>query len=157
MGDLVVEIINEASELCKDSCGNFVIQHMLEYGTPTKQSDLIHRLLPQISMITMHRIGSRVVEKALEHAEAPLLSSMSQAMISAPKPTSLVDVACSRCGSSILIQMLNVDACEHDLRIALSNVSSRLAGSKFGRKVLQSFGLMSSRWHNFDLEDSKGS
>jgi len=142
MADLARELVSEAVALAKHPYGNFVIQHLLEYGTEASRSAIIEQLLCEMPLLAMDRAASNVVAKALEASDAQTQTSIAMTLLHTAKPISIVDVACSRCGSSILVELANANTCAAELRLRLGEAAPRLTRSKFGRRVVDQFGLM---------------
>lgn len=53
--------------LARDQFGNYVIQHVVQYGTPEQRSVVIGRLAPSVVSLAQHKFASNVVEKCLVH------------------------------------------------------------------------------------------
>merc|ERR1711907_504264 len=146
MAGLAQEIALATVELSRHAHGNFVVQHLLEYGTEACRCEILRRLMPEMSLLAIDRTASHVVEKAIEFSEIQEQCLIAMALLQAPKPISIVDVACSRCGSSILAELAENDACATQLRLQLGMALPRLVQSKFGRRVLDRFELMPLVW-----------
>merc|ERR1740117_1359771 len=93
----------------------------------------------------MHRTASHVVAKAFNYGSLADKHSIAKALLQASAPVSVADIACSRCGSSILEDVANIEAFLSEFRPSLVEALPRLGQSKFGRRVLTSFGLMAPR------------
>lgn len=52
-------------ELAKNPYGNYVVQHVLEYGAIEDRSNVIASLIPHIDELSRHKFASNVVEKCL--------------------------------------------------------------------------------------------
>merc|ERR1719229_1406330 len=89
----------------------------------------------------MDRIASHVVEKAFDYAGASECMLMAAGLLQANKGITVVDIACSRRGSTILCELAEVDLCTEDFRAPFVEALQRLDHSKFGRRVIASFGL----------------
>lgn len=142
MSELGQEFISETVELARHGHGNFVMQHLLEYGTASYKTEIIRRLMPETSLLAMDRTASHVVAKALGCAVFQEQCLIALALLQAATPISLVDVACSRGGSSILVEIADIGACGAEFRPRLLEALPRLVKSKFGRRVGERFGLM---------------
>jgi len=139
---LTHEIVREAVDLSRNTHGNFVVQHMLEYGTRVSQCSIIRQMLPVLSSLAIDRTASCVVQKAFDISGFHEQRGLAAALAKATKPISLVDIANSRCGSMLLAEMAKNDVCNAELRPRLVEGLPRLAGSKYGRRVADLFGLM---------------
>jgi len=141
MADLEMEIALATVHLSRHTYGNFVVQHLLEYGTQACRSDIIQRLLPDMPLLAMDRTASHVVEKAIDHANDRQLRLILLALLEAAKPVSLVDVACSRCGSAIIAEIAKREVFAMEFRLRLAEAQPRLLQSKFGRRAVCDFAL----------------
>lgn len=139
MTELAKEIVFETVELSRDPHGNRVIQHLLEHGTGECRSEIIRRLQPDMPSLAADRTATRVVAKAFDFSNEQEQRLLAMSFL---QPSSRVaDVACSRCGSSVLAQIANLGYCRAEFRVKLARDSRRLTPSKFGRRVLHSFDL----------------
>lgn len=59
------EILQGTCHLAQDQYGNYVVQHVLQYGSPASRSEVIRRLSSQIVIMSQHKFASNVVEKCL--------------------------------------------------------------------------------------------
>lgn len=59
--------VQAAVQLAQDQYGNYVIQHVLEYGKPHERTDLVTKLAPHIVSLSQNKFASNVVEKCLLH------------------------------------------------------------------------------------------
>lgn len=141
IANLANELLHESIPLSKHQYGSRVIEHLVEYGTDECRSELVRLFKPEMPSISIDRIASRIVAKALEYSDAQERCLLAIALLQASSPVSLADVACSRCGSSILREMARSNAHIAEFQVELASVSGRLAKSKFGLRVLHSFGL----------------
>lgn len=57
-------------QLAQDQYGNYVIQHVLEHGSPQERMQVVTRLAPEIVPMSMHKFASNVVEKCLTYCSA---------------------------------------------------------------------------------------
>lgn len=142
MLSLAAELVQEASELARHPHGSSVIQHLLEYGNEGCRSAIIQHLLPEVPLFAMHRTASHVVEKAFNYGSLAEKQSIARAMLQASAPVSVADIACSRCGSSLLEDVANIEVFLGEFQPRLVEALPRLGQSKFGRRVLTSFRLM---------------
>lgn len=62
------EIIQNLKELRSDVYGNYVVSHVLEYGSLVDRSRIIDEILDDLVELSLHKFGSNVVEKCLMHA-----------------------------------------------------------------------------------------
>eukprot|EP00249_Psilotum_nudum_P021886 c28290_g2_i2 orf=922-4299(-) len=63
---IMEEILSATCSLAQDQYGNYVVQHVLEHGSPHERSEIIKRLAGQFVQMSQHKFASNVVEKCLE-------------------------------------------------------------------------------------------
>lgn len=141
--ELTEELIGEIDMLARHQYGSVVIQHLFEYGSPTRRARIIQHLLPLVLQLAMHRSGSNVLRRVLDYGEASdhhsIACELARASLS---PVTLADIACSRSGSALLVEIADNDGCVvDDVRLRLFDVTPRLGSSKYGRRVLGRFGV----------------
>jgi len=137
------ELVDEAAQLSRHPRASSVIQNLLEYAPSECQTAIGQSLIPEAPKLAMHKPGSHVVEKALHYCDVEERQAMARVFLQANSPSAVVDVACSRCGSSILEEIAKSEFDTAEFRSQLSTALPRLGKSKFGRRVLVHFGLMS--------------
>ncbi|EFJ40581.1 pumilio family protein, partial [Volvox carteri f. nagariensis] len=64
---VMADILGAAVQLTQDQYGNYVIQHVLERGTPEEKSSIIGSLSATVVQLSMHKFASNVIEKCLIH------------------------------------------------------------------------------------------
>jgi hypothetical protein len=141
MAQLETELAQESLQMSRHPYANSVVQHLLEYASDRCKAEVVKRLLPEISLLAMDRVASHVVEKALIYSDHA--HQIAASLVWADKP-SLEDIACSRRGSCVLVEIAGGSFCVPEFRRRLWGSSARLSHSKFGRKVLTGFSLESS-------------
>ena len=62
------EILRGCYALVQDQYGNYVVQHVLKYGSPRARKAMIDKLRPQMVKFSQHKFASNVVEKCLTFA-----------------------------------------------------------------------------------------
>jgi pumilio RNA-binding family len=93
---LMDEVVAEAAPLCRHSFANFVVQHVLEHGSPGQKNCIVNALLPEICRLAKHRVASHVVQCALVYASLEDKFRMKQAMCASPDE--LEDISKTQCG-----------------------------------------------------------
>jgi hypothetical protein len=154
MAGLSIELASDTIELSRHMYGNSVIQHLLEYGSEACRSAVIQHLKIQVFMLAMDRTASGVVAKALECVEDRERCEIAMALLQPTKYISLADVACSRPGSAILVQISTIESCRAEVRILLATATPRLMRTKFGRRVADQFGLIAQSNSSLDIGDA---
>merc|ERR1719203_1658492 len=103
MQSLTDKVLAGAEQLCRHPFGNFVVQHLLEHGTPEQQRALVDMLRADIQRLARHRVASHVVRSALKNASPEdkqrLVSDLSV------DAENLTDLAHHHCGSFVIREM----------------------------------------------------
>merc|ERR550537_1130640 len=64
-------VIENAYVLCRHPFGNYVVQHVLEYGTLSQKNAVVEALIHGgVMQLAMHRVASNVIERALVQSTA---------------------------------------------------------------------------------------
>ena len=61
------EIVRRAVELAQDQYGNYVVQHVVEFGKPAHKEAIIKALKGRIGDLSRQKFASNVIEKCLKH------------------------------------------------------------------------------------------
>lgn len=138
---LLDELLQEIEVLSKHQYGNTVVQHLVEYGSETYRANIIQRLLPHVPLLIMHRSGSHVIQRLLDYGDMQQQQSIIFSLLQASKPVCLADVACSRCGSVVLESIHDIGDFDENLCCQLEQHLPRLSSTKFGRRVINLYGL----------------
>jgi len=136
LAELAAEITEESQSLCSHRHGNLVLQYLIEYGTQTNRAAILHQLLPAVPLLAMDHTASRVVKKILGNPSATESRLLASALLRPVGNVSLADVACSRCGSTILEELAEHSedfASELHMRLPKSPMCLT---SKYGRRVI---------------------
>merc|ERR1712217_323098 len=121
--------------------GCSVLRHLLEYGTALCQAQIVEHLIPEMPSLAMHQTAICIIEAAFEFCEVQEQRSLAAVLMGAASPTSLADVACSRHGSVVLAAITRQRVCEDQMHAYFSAAFPRLAQSKYGRDVIDYFGM----------------
>lgn len=62
-------VVAATALLSRDQYGNYVVQNVLEHGSPDERSRVLHQLVPEVVQLSMHKFASNVVEKGLTCGE----------------------------------------------------------------------------------------
>jgi len=104
---LMLAVVADAHTLCCHPFGNYVIQHVLEYGSPAHRSQVVAALIEaDVVALAQHRMACNVIEKALENCGSKEQQALAQAILSVPP--SLVSLRCSRYGRHVVRQLISV-------------------------------------------------
>merc|ERR1719316_451250 len=136
---LVEDVIENAYVLCRHPFGNYVVQHVLEYGTTTQRSGVVEALLQGGVMdLAMHRVASNVIERALVQCSAEGRRSLVGQLVTQPAET--LAMASSRYGSFIAQRLLEMPASPQrdELFEQLYEGIETLKASKHGKQLVES-------------------
>lgn len=130
-------IVTEAATLCRHPYGNFVVQHLLEHGSPERQTALLALLLPELPLLASHRTASHVVQKALDFAGETGERAIVLRLLGGEPPHSLEEVACTRYGSFVVEQIILKSSAwaEGEVSARLTPCLLQLSASQFGKRV----------------------
>eukprot|EP00927_Polykrikos_kofoidii_P081491 TRINITY_DN7892_c0_g2_i1.p1 TRINITY_DN7892_c0_g2~~TRINITY_DN7892_c0_g2_i1.p1 ORF type:complete len:519 (+),score=75.54 TRINITY_DN7892_c0_g2_i1:77-1558(+) len=106
LGVILDEVVADAVPLCRHPFGNLVVGHILEHGSHVMKHKILEHLMPVLGMLSMHRTGSFVVQKAFRFCSEQVQESMVALLLDLPRPESLLDVATSRYGSFVVEQII---------------------------------------------------
>jgi pumilio RNA-binding family len=100
-------VVSDASALARHPYGNYVVQHVLEYGTDVHRNLLVSVLVDTgIAFLAQHRIASNVIESALGRVCSADQQTIGLALLAAPQ--TLLVVGCSRYGTHVVNRLLEV-------------------------------------------------
>merc|ERR1711957_986134 len=68
LSSLLRELESQAESLSRHPFANFVIQHLLEHGSPDCRARIVQSLLPYLPMLAVHRTASHVVQRTLDYS-----------------------------------------------------------------------------------------
>merc|ERR1712061_395816 len=137
MGEALLEHVDE---LARHPFGNYVVQHMLQYGEPEQQKCIMSAIQHSSAALSCDPFGSAVVRAALAsdlNAERAALAKRI-----AKDRNLLLSMACAR--PSHVTACRVIEALEIPERRALAQelaTSQALAKSQYARAVFQSLGL----------------
>ncbi|KAI8467655.1 MAG: armadillo-type protein [Monoraphidium minutum] len=80
MGEVQTAIV----QLAQDQYGNYVIQHILEFGRPHERDRVINALAPHIVTLSRNKFASNVVEKCLLHGKPEQREALVEAILAQP-------------------------------------------------------------------------
>merc|ERR1719265_205219 len=100
-------VVSDASALARHPYGNYVVQHVLEYGTDVHRKLLVSALVDTgIAFLAQHRIASNVIESALGRVCSADQQIIGLALLAAPQ--TLLVVGCSRYGTHVVNRLVEV-------------------------------------------------
>lgn len=105
MAPLTDAVVRDASALARHPYGNYVVQHVLEYGTPVHRNLLASSFVDSgIAFLAQHRIACNVIERALGLVCSADQQSIGLALLAAPQ--TLLVIGCSRYGTHVICRLL---------------------------------------------------
>merc|ERR1719321_1963175 len=93
-------------ELITHPFGNFVIQHILKYGTTEDRQMIVKYLVMDIYNLSRHRVASQVIESAFVHGCPDDKTLLKEVLSSLPSELALLGQ--SHFGSAVVREMLRV-------------------------------------------------
>lgn len=96
-------------DLMQDQFGNYVIQFVLERGSPQDRAEVVHKLKGQLLDMARHKFASNVCEKALVTADAEARRALIEEVMTtkadgvSPIVVMMKDQFASRCLFSAMI------------------------------------------------------
>jgi hypothetical protein len=134
---LVEDVTEHAYALCSHPFGNYVVQHVLEYGAPAQRSAVVDALLEGgVMNLAMHRVASNVIERALVQCDAEGRAALVDALVANPEAT--LAMASSRYGSFIAQRLLELPHSPQRDMVwqQLSDGLQELKESKHGKQLV---------------------
>jgi len=104
---LLDEILADLEALARHPYGNFVVQHLLEHGSPSRKQACARALLPYVLQHATHRTASNVVQRLLEHADVGAQAAVADALLAGEGATSLEAIAATRYGSFVVHHLVD--------------------------------------------------
>lgn len=156
LSQVLDQVVEEASVLSRNPYANYVVQSIMEHGSPARKWAIFERLLSaDMPVLAKHRSASHVVQKALDYADKGHQDRIITALLQDERPEcTLIQVACNRYGSFVLETLALKEkwppqasispACGPSLwkvRARLEEDLLALGTSIYGRKVAQRFNL----------------
>jgi len=104
---LIDAVVSEAGTLARHPYGNYVVQHVLEYGTDVHRKLLVSACIESgIGFLAQHRIASNVIESALGRVCSADQQAIGLALLATPQ--TLLVISCSRYGTHVVQRLLEV-------------------------------------------------
>jgi hypothetical protein len=129
------ELLANADELCAHVYGSYVIRHVLEFGLPEHRHLVAAALLRNLSWYSRHKLGSHVVEAALQSCSDTDRLAMAQILLN--DDGDFLAVASSIFGRHVVWAMM---ATTPEIKLttmeALWRIEPRLGTSKVGKEML---------------------
>merc|ERR550537_34729 len=130
-------VIENAYVLCRHPFGNYVVQHVLEYGTLSQRNSVVEALLQGgVMQLAMHRVASNVIERALVECTAEGRQALVGQLVAEPSAT--LTMASSRYGSFIAQRLLELPSSPQRDEVwqQLSEGLETLKASKHGKQLV---------------------
>lgn len=130
------EVLMDFDSLARDIYGNYVLQHLFEFGTEIIQRQLATSLVKHMPRLYADPRAAAVIAKALELAAAEEKRSIARALLQAPGR--FVQMAAQRFGQAAAVAVLNSPGQEAiEARRLLLHGKEKLTTSRHGRAVLK--------------------
>jgi len=138
---LLDEALSKADVLCKHAFGHYVIQSVLEHGTMRQREQVMEALCSDPLAFASNRNGCFVIEAAMSYCSAADQELFIDGLIRGGSDK-LATLARSQFGSIAMRSILRLPgSAALKLHNHLNDVSERLEGTKFGRRVMEDLGL----------------
>lgn len=133
---LTTVITADAHTLARHPYANYVVQHVIEYGSQAQRNIIISSLVQGgVAGLAQHRVASNVVEHAIEHCCQEGRETLARAILS--DAVAMVSMGCSRYGSYSVRRLLEVltGALRAEAVSQLMAGIEQLRASKHGRSL----------------------
>ena len=116
--EVIEEIIEATVDLAKDQYGNYVVQHVLLYGTPDAKFQVVRKLQDIVVSMSQHKFASNVVEKMLIHAARKQKNAIIESLMSATEdPDFMLQMLRDQFANYVIQKLL--DICSDEQRSIL--------------------------------------
>jgi len=135
------EVLGGVGGLCRHSFGHYVIQSVLEHGTPEQRHTIAAALRAELTRSVQNRNACYVIENALSYCSAEDRQALVDGLISGG-PGRLAALAQHQFGSHVVRALLRMPGEGSQLAVGqLRTAASQLQATKYGRRLLEDFGL----------------
>lgn len=128
VADIVNDLLSDAVALTTHLYGNYVMQHLLEFGAPETRRRASRLLADSVRDVGLNSYGSAVLLKVLAHAEQQDQVQLARALVA--EPVLFTAMARGRPGSPVTKRAVQV------LLPAERDVARRLLGGRQGRMAV---------------------
>jgi pumilio RNA-binding family len=138
---LTTAVIADTHTLCYHPFGNYVVQHVLEYGSKKKRALVVKVLIQEdVVSLAQHKVANNVVEKVVEHCGPEEQQTLAKAILAAKG--GLLAMGCSRYGAHTARRLLEVlqgqgSPLYAEALCQLQDSVAKLRSSKYGRALAQ--------------------
>jgi len=134
------KVMDEAEQLSSHKFGNYVIQHLVEFGSPAQSHRVANAIRKDLIVLSKDQFGSKVVERAVEMCCADDRDAIASELLSTPNE--LVSMAENRFGRFVVKSLLRTPGDHAEkVRAHLLSASTRLQSSRYGKSALRG-------WHS---------
>jgi len=138
---LISEVLAEVGSLCRHSFGHYVIQSVLEHGTPEQRQQIAATLRSELARSVQNRNACYVIENALSYCSHEDRQALVEGLLSGG-PNRLAALAQHKFGSHVVRALLRLPGeCSQVAMAQLQLVAAQLQTTKYGRRLLEDFGL----------------
>lgn len=137
------EVLQSVGGLCRHSFGHYVIQSILEHGTPEQRHQIAVALRGELARSVQNRNACYVIENALSYCSADDRQALVEGLLDGG-PSRLSALAQHQFGSHVVRALLRLTGETSQLTLAqLRTVAAQLQMTKYGRRLLEDFGITS--------------
>jgi len=133
---LVDGLMAEGALLCRHEFGNYVMQHVLEYGSAEHRQALIAGMVRQAHELGPDAVAGGPLAKAIAHGACEDREALARALLAERRV--LAGMACARHGHAAVQKIFEL--CEEPVRLEamkqLRGQQKRLQACRYGRAVL---------------------
>jgi len=130
---LIDDVLSKVEDLCSDAFGSYVVRHVLEFGLPQHKHRVAQGIIPWAAFNARHKLGSHVVEAALEACSPEDQCAIAQALM---QQTQLGWLGTHAFARHVVRAMLSTPMKE-EVKAALIEDAAHLRQTRLGRTLLQ--------------------
>jgi len=138
---LIDEVLAGVGGLCRHSFGHYVIQSILEHGTPEQRHTIAAALRSEFARSVQNRNACYVIENALSYCSTEDRQALIEGLLSGSSGR-LAALAQHQFGSHVVRALLRMPGEGSQLAMGQLRVAAaQLHGTKYGRRLLEDFGI----------------
>lgn len=138
---LIDEVLAGVGGLCRHSFGHYVIQSILEHGTPEQRHAIAAALRAELARSVQNRNACYVIENALSYCSVEDRQALVEGLLGGGSGR-LAALAQHQFGSHVVRALLRMPGEGSQLAMGqLRAASGQLQATKYGRRLLEDFGI----------------
>ncbi|CAO2825527.1 unnamed protein product [Amaranthus hypochondriacus] len=133
------EIMQCVCMLAQDQYGNYVVQHVLEHGTPHERSAIINKLTGKIVQMSQQKFASNVIEKCLAFGDETERRNMVNEILGATDDNEPLQVMMKDQFANYVVQKMLETCDDQQLEVILSRIKNHLNALKkytYGKHIV---------------------